>query len=225
MAIRAFDRIHQRLALTRGGTATLTGELRWEIALPEDADADDSPTLTFHNQVVIDERQLAIHCDAPLDQYTPAQAEAVAEFQRDLATAIKREAKSFASFDEVAEFLTAELGAELEEGTVEITPDDEDAEPVFVTDVAVAREPWISLSTPFVEDVDPAWLLEQNGLLTHVHFEAFEGDVSLATSLPLDGLTGQRLIELVEDLFSFRERLLDDLESGNEDEDEEDDDA
>lgn len=216
----AFDRLHQRLALSRGGTATLAGEMRWQIALPEDADADDSPTITFHNEVKIEDRQLAIHCDARIDTYTPAQVELVQVFQSDLGTAIRREAATFASFDDVAAFLVKELSAELEEGTVEIPPDTEDGEPVFVTDVAVAREPWVSLAIPFVEEVDPAWLLEQNGLLTHVKFEAFEGDISLATALPLASLTGQRLIELVEDLFSFRARLLDDLESGGDEDDE-----
>jgi len=214
------ERIHQRLALSRGGTVTTVGEMRWQIALPEDPDADDSPTLSFQNEVVIEERQLALHCDARLDQYTPAQADVVGAYQSELAAAIQREAAVFATFDDAAHFLVAELGGELEDGTVELAPADEDGEPVFVAEVAVAREPWVSLSTPFIEDVDPEWLLEQNGLLTHVHFEAFEGDVSLATALPLAGLSGQRLVELVEDLFSFRARLLDDLESGgDEDED------
>jgi hypothetical protein len=214
------DRIHQRLALSRGGTATLTGELAWDIALPEDADADDSPTIKFKNQIVLHEQQLEIHCDAPIDRLKPAQAEIIKAFQSDLGTAIRREGAGLASFDDVSRFLIAELGAALEEGTVEIPAATEDGEPVFVTDVAVAHEPWVSLAIPFVEDVDPEWLLEQNGLLTHVHFEAFEGDVSLATALPLAGLTGQRLVELVEDLFSFRERLLDELEGGEEEDDE-----
>jgi hypothetical protein len=217
-----FDRIHQRLALSRGGTATLAGELTWEITLPEDADADDSPTISFRNQVVIEEQQLAIHCDAPIDRLKPAQTELIKAFQGDLATAVRREGVGFDSFDAVARFLIAELDAELEEGTVEIPPAFEDGEPVFVTDVAVAREPWVGLATPFVDEVDPAWLLEQNGLLTHVKFEAFEGDVSLATAFPLAGLSGQRLLELVEDLFSFRERLLDELEGGGDEDEEED---
>jgi hypothetical protein len=223
MQAAAVDRIHQRLALTRGGTATAAGVLRWEVALPEDPEADDGPILRFHNALKLEDgRVTTIDCDARLDRYTADQAGIVASFQAALATALRREGVVFASFADVAAFLEAEVGARMEEGAIEIAPEAEDVEPVFVSEAPVAREPWVNLSTAFVDDVDPEWLLEQNGLLTHLRFESFEGDVSLSSALPLADLTGQRLIELVDDLFSFRERLLDELEGGDEDEEDED---
>jgi hypothetical protein len=211
----AVDRIHQRLALSRGGTAAVDGELRWAIEIPADLDDDDSPTLSFHNELVVEDGRLtAIQCDARLDLYTPEQGAVVATFQNNLATALRRETATFVTFAELTGFLVAELAATVEEGTVEIPAATEDGEPVFISEVPVAREPWVSLATPFVEDCDPVWLLEQNGLLTHLRFEAFEGDVSLATALPLLGLTGQRVVDMIEDLFSFRERLLEEMDGG-----------
>lgn len=217
----AIDRIHQRLALSRGGTATASGPLRWDISIPEDFDDDDPTILSFHNELVIKDGHLtAVQCDARLDLYTPDQAGVVATFQSHLATALRRETVIFTSFADVSGFLVAEHDAKLEESTVEIAAADEDSESVFVSDIPVAGEPWVSVATAFVDDVEPLWLLEQNGLLTHLHFESFEGDVSLATALPLAGLTAQRLMELVEDVLSFRARLLEELDAEEEDDDE-----
>jgi len=47
----------------------------------------------------------------------------------------------------------------------------------------------VSLSTAFLDDVDPEWLLARNADLMHVHFEAFEESVSLACAFPLALLT------------------------------------
>ena len=49
----------------------------------------------------------------------------------------------------------------------------------------VVSEPWVSLSTPFSDEASPEWLLEAAGSLTHLHFEAFEGAISLACAFPL----------------------------------------
>jgi hypothetical protein len=92
---------------------------------------------------------------------------------------------------------------------------------VYVSEVSVEHEPWVSLSIPFVDDVDPAWLLEQNGQLTLAHFESFEGEVSLACAFPLPDLTALRLLEMVDDLTSLRAALLDELNGGEEEEEDE----
>jgi hypothetical protein len=218
----AIDRILHRHVLQRGGTSTAAGELSWDVAFPADDEDEDAATLSFQNNFTLEDgRVTSIGCDAPLDQYTMDQAMAVASFQTDLAAALAREGMTFASFDALAEHLVAEADGEVDDGAVRIPPADEDGEPVFVSIVPVTGEPWVSLATPFVDGVDPGWLLEQNGELTHVHFEAFEGSVSLACAFPLAQVTGQRVLELVDDLFSFRERLLEELESGDEEEEEE----
>jgi hypothetical protein len=218
----AVDRIHQRLALSRGGSATAEGELRWAIEIASDLDRDDAPMLSFHNELVVEGGRItAIQCDARLDKYTPDEAGVVATFQNNLATALRRETVTFSAFADAAGFLAAELGAKEEDGTVEVPAVTEDGEPVFVSEAPVEGEPWVSLAIAFVDDVDPLWLLEQNAMLTHLRFEIFEGDVSLATALPLAGMTGQRMVEMIEDLFGYRERLLDELENGGDEEGEE----
>ena len=226
MNAAAIDRIHQRLASSQGGTAKAAGPMRWEISLPENDENEDAPRLTFHNELVLEDGRITVQCDARLDRYSPDQAGVVATFQASLATALKREGATFASFADLTAFLKVEVGAKVEDELAEIAPDSDDVTPVFVTAVSAAHELWVSFATAFVDDVDPAWLMEQNGLLTHLHFEVFEGDTSLVTTLPLASLTGQRVIEVVEDLFSYREFLLEDLEGGDdedEDEDEEED--
>jgi hypothetical protein len=213
------DRILHRHAILRGGTSTAAGDRAWDIELPENVEDEDAVTLSFRSQITLEGgRVTSIGSDAPLDRYTEEQALLVAAFHTDLAAAFAREGVTFPSFEALAEHLVAEAGGEEEDGAVQIPSPDEDGEPVFVSLVPVAREPWVSLSTPFVDDVDPEWLLEQNGALTHVHFEAFEGSVSLACAFPLALVTGERVLELVGDLFTFRERLLEDLENGDEDE-------
>src|SRR4051812_27552997 len=95
----AIDRIHQRLALSRGGTATASGALRWDISLPDDFEADAPTILSSHNELVVEDGHLpAVQCDARLDQYTPDQAGVVATFQSQLATALRRETFTFTSF-------------------------------------------------------------------------------------------------------------------------------
>jgi hypothetical protein len=217
----ALDRILQRIALALGGTASAAGGTTWEITVPEDAEQEDGPTFSFRHTFTLEGGRVAdIRCEAPLDRLPAPKALLVGEVSRELAAAIAREGVVFGGFREVEEFLVAELGAEVEEGYVEIAGDDEDAPSVIVSDVRVAGEPWVNLSVPFVDEVDPLWLLEQSGTLTHLHFETYEGEVSLACAFPLALLTGERLMELVDDLTSFRGSLLDELEEGDEDEDE-----
>jgi hypothetical protein len=214
----AIDRIHHRLAMARGGTVAPIGRMAWQVTLPEDPEAEEPPSLVFRNEIKIEGTEITVQCDADLGQLTPAQAEMVAELERDLATALKREGVSFDAFAEVAAFLGDAFDATVEEGTVVVPPAEEDDEPVYVSEVTVGQEPWVSLSVAFVDDVDPVWLLEQNALLTHVRFDAFEGEVSLAAAYPLADLTGQRLVELIDDLVVFREGLLGDLDSDDDEE-------
>ncbi|APR75420.1 Hypothetical protein A7982_00766 [Minicystis rosea] len=222
MNAAAIDRIHQRIANSQGGSATADGPMRWEISLPEDDENEDSPRVTFHNELLVEDGSVTVQCDARLDRYTPDQAGVVATFQASLATALKRDGVTFASFEDLTSFLKTEVGAKIEDGLAEIAPDSDDATPVFVTTVIASHEPWVSFAIAFVDDADPVWLMEQNGLLTHLHFEVFEGDTSLVATLPLASLTGQRVIEVVEDLFLYRELLIEDLEGDDEDEDEDD---
>jgi hypothetical protein len=217
----ALDRILHRFLILRGGTSTAAGDLAWDISFPADIDAEGSTTLSFQCRFEVEGgRVTAIHCDAPLDRYSPDQATAVAELHVELTAAIERERVTFDSFEALAAYLASETGGEAEGGSIEIPAPTEDAESVFASVVPVAREPWVSLSTPFVDDADPDWLLDQNGDMTHIHFEAFDGSVSLACSFPLSLITGQRLLELIDDLASFRERLLEDLQGGDEEDDE-----
>ena len=217
----ALDRILHRLLILRGGTATAAGDLAWDVSFPADLDAEDAPELAFPCRFVVEGGQVtAIHCDAPLASYTLEEATAVAELHTELAAAVERERITFDSFEALAAYLASETGAEAEDGSIEIPAPTEDEESVFASVVPVAREPWVSLSTPFVDDADPDWLLEQNGNMTHIHFEAFDGSMSLACAFPLALMTGQRLLELVDDLASFRERLIEDLDAGDEDDEE-----
>ncbi len=216
MNAAAIDRVLQRLVILRNGTATAAGDLAWDVTFPEDVEQAEGATLAFRIRVTLDgERASAVEHDAPLDRGTPARAAAVAAIQAELAAALAREAIRVPSAEALTEYLVAETGGELDEGTVEIPAGDVDGEPVFAAIVPVAREPWVNLSIAFDDGADPDWLLEQSGYLTHVHFEAFEGSVSLACAFPLALLTAQRLLELVDDLVTFREQLLDELDGGD----------
>jgi hypothetical protein len=212
----AIDRIFERLVIARGGTVEPEGALRYRVTIPDEvelagAEAEEAPSFTFRDTLTVSGSKVnQIDCDAPVDTFAPVRAATLGRFQTDLAVALHRETVAFSSFADVERFLVTELGAEAHGDFIEIAP--EDAEPVFVSSVHVAREPWVSFSTPFVDGVDPEWLLEKTGELTHLHFESFEGDVSLACAFPLAHLTGQRLFELVEDLVFFRETMLAEIE-------------
>jgi len=213
----AIDRILHRHLILRGGTSTAAGELAWDVSFPADPDDEGSPALSFTCRFTLEGgRVTAVDCEAPLDRYTPDQAAAVAELHTDLTASMERERITFDSFEALAAFLV-DAGATEEEGTVEMPTGEES---VFASVVPVAREPWVSLSIPFVDDADPDWLLEQTGNMTHIHFEAFDGSMSLACAFPLALMTGQRLLELIDDLASFRERLIEDLDAGDEDDEE-----
>jgi hypothetical protein len=217
----AIGRIFQRLVIARGGTVEPEGALRYRVTIPDELDEEPeggeaAPTFSFRDTLTLAAGKVTqIDCDAPVDTYAPERAGTLGRFQTDLAVALHRETVAFATFADVESFLVTELGAEAHGEFIEIAP--EDAEPVFVSHVHVAREPWVSFSTPFTEGVEPEWLLEKTGELTHLHFESFEGDVSLACAFPLALRTGQRLFELVEDLVFFRESMLAEAE-GDEDE-------
>jgi hypothetical protein len=216
----ALDRIVQRLCLELGGSAEPVGELGWDIVLPEDPEQEDGPKISFRDQFVVEDGRItSLESDAPMDKVGPAQQQMLRELHQALANALRLESTGFASFDDVAKFLVAELEASVEDDTVEIPAREEGGEPVYVSEVPVAREPWVSLSVAFDDDTDPEWLLEMNGNLSHVHFESFDGSVTLATAFPRALLTGQRLLELVDDLVSYREEMLAEMEGEDDEED------
>src|SRR5512146_823894 len=117
----SLDRIQQRLVMARGGTVTAAPGTTWEISIPEDPEREGSPALTYRNTFKLESgRVTEIGCDAPLDRYTVEQALMVAGLHRDLASAIAREGVVFGAFQEVDEFLGAELSAQKQEGYVEV---------------------------------------------------------------------------------------------------------
>jgi hypothetical protein len=217
----AIERILHRLCISHGGEARHVEGLTFVIELPVtlgDAEQEGGPTLSFRETFTLAEgRVTRVEHEA-----SKAHPEVVSGFQEDLTVALRREGRTFSKFEEVVAFLTEEIEAEVDGDVVVVQPDGDDAEEITVSCVHVAREPWVSVSTPFASDLDldPAWLLEQNSELTHVHFETFEGQPSLAGAFPLHGLTAERLLELLDDLVSFRESFLAEIEAGGEDEDE-----
>jgi hypothetical protein len=214
----ALDRILVRLCLARGGMATAVGGAQWAIELP----AADT-VLMFRDELVIDGDQLEIRCDAPLDLYTPEQAVVVTELHAAIASALPRERIAFASFDDVALFVsgTYEADVHADTGHLEIEPEGE--QPTTVKLLRVEGEPWLWIATVF-DDADPEWLLRKNFELVQLRFEMTDdGTVYLATSFPVAGLTAQRLVELVEDLHAYHERLGDERAAELAEDDEDDD--
>ncbi len=217
----ALDRILQRLAANRGGQVDAEADgTSWKIQFPEDSEQDGSPVIRFRLALKLEgERLTGIEVQAALDDMTKDQTAAVQEFTTDLQAGLQLESTAFLKFEAVREFLVNALAAEIEDGVVVIRRDEDDDGPIYVSEVTVVGEPWVSLSTPFADEADPEWLLDQNGALTHLHFEASDGAVSLSTSFPLALLTGQRILELVDDLFTQRDDLLDELnDEGDDDE-------
>ncbi len=229
----AVARILHRVCIAFGGQAIPDGPMRWALEIPEDIEDEDDAGLAFHVALRHVQGRQEIDCDAPLDSYTKEQAILVAQVMREFADGLAREQRTFAAFADVATFLKEAHTIEdhSDEGYL-FVQDNEDF-PVTVNEVLVAREPWVTVETPLVEEVDASWLLERNGLMTYLHFESDENGVSLSATFPLVMLTGQRLIEIMDDLVLFcrnTERELDgeeeeDDDGGDEDggEDEEDD--
>ena len=212
----AIERILQRLCIARSGSATAAGPQRWAIEIE---DGEDPPAmLTFVQGVKAD--GLGLSCDAPIDRYPPAHATVVADFQAELATALAHEKIRFGSFAEVAAFIDARYEAEVhaDDGFLVIGPEGE--VPISITGPHVSREPWIEVSAAFDADADPAWLLEKNGEMTSVRFEAANDSIGLVAALPITMVTAQRLLEMIDDVGVMRAVLLDENEEGGDDDDE-----
>jgi hypothetical protein len=217
-------RLITRLATIQGGQITASTSDSWDIEIPLDPDAPEPELFLFRQTLQLDEEKnvTGFMFGVPGESVSDEQKNAISNFQQELMTALQREGVGFELFGELAAFVASELGGspDLEEETIEISAGDAGGEPVFLTSVKIDGEAWVAFSTPFGADADPIWLLEQNAELTNMHFEAFEGEVSLACAWPLRILSAQRVVELVQDLAMQRERLLEDLEMGDEDEDE-----
>ncbi|MBL9024476.1 MAG: hypothetical protein JNL21_19935 [Myxococcales bacterium] len=223
----AIERILHRVCIFFGGRAVADGPMRWALAIPESPDDPDDRGLTFHLDVHHVEGQLGIDCDAPIDTYTKDQAILLSKVTRAFADGLARERRTFATFADLTAFLQEEHTIEDHSADGYLFIQDDADFPVTVSEVAVAREPWITVETPFVEEVDASWLLERNGLMTYLHFESNEDGVSLSASFPLALLTGQRLTELIDDLILFcanTEQALDDEAEDEDDEGEDDED-
>lgn len=223
----AIERILHRVCIFFGGRAVADGPMRWALSIPESPDDPDDRGLAFHLDVHHVEGQLGIDCDAPIDTYTKDQAILLSKVTRAFADGLTRERRTFATFADLTAFLQEEHTIEDHSADGYLFIQDDADFPVTVSEVAVAREPWITVETPFVEEVDASWLLERNGLMTYLHFESNEDGVSLSASLPLALLTGQRLTELIDDLILFcanTEQALDDEDEDDEGEDEDDED-
>jgi hypothetical protein len=222
----AIERILHRVCIFFGGRAVADGPMRWAVSIPESLDEPDDRALVFHLDVHHVEGRLGIDCDAPIDTYTKEQAILLAKVTRAFADGLAREQRTFATFADLTAFLQEEHTIEDHSADGYLFLQDDADFPVTVSEVAVAREPWITVETPFVEEVDASWLLERNGLMTYLHFESDEDGVSLSASFPLALLTGQRLSELIDDLILFcanAERELDDEDEGEDEDDESED--
>jgi hypothetical protein len=221
----AVERILHRVCIAFGGEAQPDGPMCWSLAIPEDIDNEDEAGLAFHVALRHVEGRQEIDCDAPLDSYTKEQAILVAQVMREFADGLAREQRTFATFADVAIFLKEGHTIEDHSANGYLFVQDNEDFPVTVNEVLVARETWVTVETPFVEEVDESWLLERNGLMTYLHFESDEDGVSLSATFPLAMLTGQRLTEIMDDVVLFcrnAERELDG-EDGEDDEEGEDD--
>ena len=215
----SIERLIHRVCMDHFGAATPLGPLRWQVAIAEDGEAEP---LRFTQTVSTD--GLVLHNDAEV--LTVAHGTLIGRFQTELATALRNERIVFDSFAQLAAYLEGQytIAAHLDDGYIVFNPDAD--HPIAITAPTVAREPWIELSVGFPGEANPAWLLEQNGNATCVRFEITGDDneiVKLVSSMPLLAMTGQRVIDVIEDLITYHGNYLRDYEAG--DEEEEDDGA
>ncbi len=212
----AIERILQRLCIARSGTATATTTGHWALEIEDDSDPPE--TLTFVQGVSASGLELT--CDAPLDRYSVDQARSVAELQTELATALTLEKIRFTTFAEVAAFIDGRYEAEIhaDDGYLVLGPGEE--VPISITNPHVSREPWIEVSAAFEHEANAAWLLEKNGEMTSVRFEAANDSVGLVAALPISIVTAQRLLEMIDDVAVMRAVLLDEYEGSDASDDE-----
>lgn len=216
----AVERILHRVCIAFGGKALSDGPMRWALMIPQNVEDDDDDGLAFHVELQHVQGSQEIDCDAPLNTYTKEQAVLVAQVMRAFADGLAREQRTFATFADVAAFLKEAHTVEDHSADGYLFVQDNEDFPVTVNEVLVARETWVTLETPFVEEVEASWLLERNGLMTYLHFESDEDGVALSASFPLALLTGQRLTELMDDLVLFCGNAERELDGEDEDEDE-----
>ncbi len=214
----SIDRILHRLCIDQRGTATERGPLCWDIEISEDG----GEPLRFTQTVSGD--GLVLHNDAQVE--TVAHGTLIGRFQTALATAMRNDRIVFDTFAQLAAYLEGQFAVDvhLDEGYLLFNPEHE--WPVTITAPTVAREPWIELAVDFPNEANPAWLLEQNGNAACVRFELVGDDnvVHLTSSLPLLAITGQRILDMIEDLLTYHGNYLADYEAGDEEDEEGNDD-
>ncbi len=195
----AVERILHRLCAVREGSAFAAGELRWAITL--------HGSIAFHETVHLDAGRVAeIVCDAQLDRFTPAQATIVARFHADVSAAFQRERVAFASFDDVRAFVYTAYKTAVRDGVCVLSIGDDE---VTVRELVVEREPWLSIGCLFMaaDEVSAGWLLAKSAELVHLGFAQQAGEIRVETALPLEAISAQRLIELIDDVLAQRTAL------------------
>lgn len=167
-----------------------------------------------------DEHNSYVHENAP--EWSDEDEDAwktLAEIDVDIANRVVAEATAFADFDHVRAFLREHFAiASDEDGliAVDFTFGDESSaegprtQPVEVVDYAVDDEPWVLLRCPILEEgeAEPRDLLARNDVLPYATIGLSEDRwYRLYYTVPLELLTGARLIDWVEQIASTADEL------------------
>jgi hypothetical protein len=175
------------------------GDGRWAITL--------HGSIAFHEMIHVEAGIVTeIACDAELDRLAPAQATIVARFHADVTTALQRERVRFTSFDDARAFLYPTYQTSVRDGACVLAIGDDE---VVVRELRVDREPWIAVACLFMaaDEVNASWLLERSAELVRLGFARQGGEIWIETALPLDAISAQRLVELVDDVLAHRTTL------------------
>lgn len=195
----AIERILHRLCAVRDGSMLSAGDGRWSITL--------HGSLAFHEMIHLEAGIVTeIACDAELERLPPAQATIVTRFHGDVSTALQRERVRFPSFDDARAFLYPTYQTSVRDGACVLAIGDDE---VMVRELVVDREPWLAVACMFMsaDEVNAAWLLERSAELVHLGFAQRDGEIWVEIALPLDAISAQRLVELVDDVLVLRTTL------------------
>src|SRR5262249_7269226 len=124
----------------------------------------------------------------------------------DVSTAFQRERVGFASTDDVRAFLYATYKTSVRDGACVLAIGDDE---VTVRELLVEAEPWLSLSCMFIEAdaISVGWLLAKSAELSPLGLAQQAGVICIQAALPLDLLSAQRLVELIDDMLARRTEL------------------
>jgi hypothetical protein len=195
----AIERILHRICALREGKVTPDGQHRWAIAL--------HGTLAFHQAFQLDAgRVVEIACDAELDRVTPEQSTIVARFRADVSTALHREGIGFGSYDDVRAFVHQAYSTTVRDGACVLAIGDDE---VCVREVVIEREAWLAAACLFMpaDEVSPEWLLDRSAERIQLGFALRGGEIWVETALPLEAVSAQRLVEMIDDVLARRAAL------------------